>query len=216
MSDESTAEPVGPNLEIVLLANGSEIARSADRRIWLEAMASLTGVSAHLMTATTLAPVVRTSDAGSVEGGPVHEQIQPQSVSVRGRQSPLDAFASELNVSREALEAAAYPTEAEPYIQIDAKYWEAFKKKPGYGRIAPSVLVATLLLLWDRQIQSIGEIGTRECAKVAGAIGLNDKNPTRSISNCDWLQLRGKIIKLNPSMISRAEEVAVAYCLART
>lgn len=203
MPEETSSSSELPELELVLSANGIEVARSKDRQVWLNAMAAITGAGAGSISAPAKSPMVDPPDS-----------IPQPSVVVSAGDS-LSQFAEELGVAKESLEAAAYPTEDEPYIQLDAKYWEAFRRTNGYGRIAPSVLVATLLLLWDRQIARMGDLGTRDCAKVFTAIGLNDKNPTRSIRNCDWLQLRGSIIKLNPANISRAEEVAATYCSSR-
>ncbi len=204
MSEDSENETELPQLEVVLTAGGVEVARSKNRQIWLSTMAAITGAqSAKLQTGHS-----NVVDAG---GGAEREGVGHED-----GVTPRQRFASELGISEEALEAAAYPTESEPYIELDPKYWEAFRRTNGYGRTAPSVLVATLILLWDLQIKSVGDLGTRECAKVFTAIGLNDKNPTRSIRNCDWLQLRGSVIKLNPQMISRAEEVASTYCTAKS
>lgn len=194
-----------PMLEVVLIANGVEVARSTDKQIWLNAMSAMTDAAA---------PRPSPSQEKADDVGDKEAVVPPEPGPIESGDS-VEQFASELGVSKEQLVAAVYPTESDPYIQLDAKYWEAFKRTSGYGRIAPVVLVATLLLLWDRYIKAMGELGTRDCAKVFSAIGLNDKNPTRSIRNCDWLQLRGKHVMLNPSMISRAEEVAATYCAAR-
>lgn len=203
MSEETSNASELPELQLVLSANGIEVARSKDRQIWLNAMAAITGAEAGSTAGPAASPMVDPPDSVS------------QASVVVSAGDPLSQFAEELGVAKESLEAAAYPSEDEPYIHLDAKYWEAFRRTSGYGRIAPSVLVATLLLLWDRRIAKMGDLGTRDCAKVFTAIGLNDKNPTRSIRNCDWLQLRGNTIKLNPANISRAEEVAATYCSAR-
>jgi hypothetical protein len=192
-----------PALEVVLLANGTEVARSSNAAVWLAAMASLTNTQ-HTPTARLVLPSEQANQVDSVN--------TPTSGTTDGL---VGILAKELGVTAESLEGSADPSQEPPYIHLDAKYWEAFKRTAGYGRIAPSVLAATLLLLWDRHVKAIGDLTTRECAGVFSAIGLNDKNPTRSIRNCDWLQIRGKTIKLNPSAISKAEKVAAAYCSSR-
>ncbi|MEP1420442.1 MAG: hypothetical protein ABJK59_01570 [Erythrobacter sp.] len=205
MEEENQSNQVVPKLELVLLASGVEVARSDDSQIWLTAMSAITGVSPQPTGPATQMVI---------ESGGEHEALDGP-IAGSGEDSLIAKFATELGVSRDQLEAAAYPTEDEPFVQLDPKYWEAFKRTTGFGRVGPSVLVATLILLWDLQIKTVGDLGTRECARVFSAIGLTDKNPTRSINNCDWLQLRGKVIKLNPSRISKAEEIAAAYCSAK-
>jgi hypothetical protein len=44
-------------------------------------------------------------------------------------------------------------------------------------------------------------------------LGVPDKNPSRAISNCSWLQARGDGIQVNPAELSRAVAVAKAFVL---
>ncbi|WP_114520233.1 hypothetical protein [Altererythrobacter sp. ZODW24] len=198
---EDDAEAVEPNLEVVLNANGVEVARTADSQIWLQAMAALTKQSIPSVAGIQ-------TDSGRVSNEPMGPPLQ-SSPGLVGK------FAEDLGIPQESLVAGADPSEEAPYVHLDPKYWEAFKRTSGYGRVSPTVLSATLLLLWDRHFKNVGDVTTLECSKVSAGIGLSDKNPTRGINNCDWLQLRGKVIKINPTEISQAEKVVVAYCTAR-
>lgn len=185
-----------PSLEVCLLANGATVARSKNAAIWLSTMAAITGETVTNSPSTEAAeqPVTRGSR--------------------RAVSSPLQAFAGDIGLDAAVLEAAADPTTGAPFIHLDHKYWEALRDKPGFGRTAPIVLASTLLLLWGRHTE-IGNVTTEMCSKVLSPIGLTSKNGARSIRNCDWLQLRSSVIKLNPSAISKAEELVKAYCLAR-
>lgn len=202
--DIDEVESTGPNLETVLFANGVEVIRSTDTQIWLSAMAQLTG-----------SPPPSSRDGKSET--PQKEDQNAQSVRTVHVDdvSPLLKFSQELGIDLEYLEAAAGPTTDEPYLYLDAKFWEALKSRDGFGRTSPVILVATLLLLWERHAK-FGDIDLKMCGKVLSNIGLTTQNASRSFANCDWILVRGKFFKLNPLSISKAEALARAYCLGRS
>ena len=197
MPDEAEFIPEGsPKLEVVLLANGNEVARSENSSIWLSAMAAMTGQS----------PKMASSGSSSF-----NESNEPEGQAPEGA---LTSFASDLGIEAALLEAAADPTEASPFIVLDHKYWEALKRTSGRANTPPVVLAGTFLLLWGRHAE-VGEVTTKLCGRVLSPIGLTTKNAARSFKNCDWIQFRDGALKLNPAKISMAEELVKAYCLAR-
>jgi hypothetical protein len=186
------------DLKVILLAKGVEVATSAEPAIWLATMSLITGQAPAKPAA-----------------------VSPKAVlSANGNDAPGDAsetlarFAADLQLDPQELEFAAGPSLEPPFIHLDHKYWQALRSNmPARGpqALAPVALAATLLLLWNRHAK-FGEVTTRMCAQVLGTIDVQDKNPSRSVKSCDWLQLRGKSVKLNAALISRAEAVARAYC----
>lgn len=180
------------DLKVVLLAKGVEVAESADPAIWLSTMALITGAG----------PVVSPSARGA---------SQPLGSADPAEEDLIDKFAQEIGVSREQLEGGAGPSTDSPFIHLDHKYWEALRTSAGTKSVAPIVLAATLLLLWDRHAK-IGDVTIAICGRVLKTIDLPTKNASRGLKNCEWLQLRGNAIKLNPAMISKAEGLACKYC----
>lgn len=198
MEASTRAADTPPDLETILKANGAEVARSTSPEVWLSAMASISGAKPPLSAAFVAA---KASADGLLE--PPAEKLDSG--------NPLGRLAKDLGLTVEEVEAAAGPRGEPPFIHLDAKYWESLLSKPGFGKVAPPVLAATLLLLWNRHAK-LGDIDSRMCAKVLSEIGIRQKNPNRAFTNCAWLQLRGDRLQLNPTAISKAEAFAAAYC----
>lgn len=186
------------DLKVSLFAKGVEVASSNDPAIWVSTMALVTGV--------------QPASAGAIAAG---SNGAESVLSVPGDDDPVAKMAKEIGVSRAELDGAAGPSDQPPFIHLDHKYWESLKSVDGMARTAPPVLAATLLLLWDRY-SKIGEVTLKLCGNVLKTIDLNTKNAGRGFKNCDWLQVRGSSIKLNPAQISKAEKLAAAYCSSRT
>lgn len=184
------------DLEIVLKAKGVEVATSRDAGIWLTTMGLISGVAP--------APGI-----SKVRENPPEEETPEKPGS-----DLVERFAQELGVQRIVLEGAAGPSSEAPYIHLDHRYWAALKNTTGTKSVAPVVLAATLLLLWDRHAK-IGDVTLRMCGDVLRTIDLTTKNATRAFKNCDWIQLRGSTYKLNPALIGTAEELARKYCSVR-
>jgi hypothetical protein len=187
------------DLRIALFAKGVEVASSSDPSIWVSAMALITGVKPLASERAKSAHKLECDDLD---------------VSVDGDDA-IAKFAQEIGVSPVELEGAAGPSRQAPFIHLDHKYWEALKSTPGFASTAPPVLAATLLLLWDRHTK-IGDITLKTCGEALKTIDLTTKNASRGFKNCDWLQIRGSLIKLNPALISKAEKLAATYCRSRS
>ena len=191
----------GVDLRVALFAKGVEVASSTDPAIWVSTMALVTGVQPALASGPSGASKVA-GETGKADKGPGDDDL-------------VAKMAREIGVSREELEGAAAPSEQAPFIHLDHKYWEALKSINGLARTPPPVLAASMLLLWDRHAK-IGGITLKTCNGVLKTIDLTAKNAARGFKNCDWLQLRGNSIKLNPAQISKAESLVAAYCRSRT
>lgn len=133
--------------------------------------------------------------------------------------SELEKFCKELNVDIEIVKGACDPITEEPFMHLDMHFWSEWSKKlPQRGSTAISsiVLSATLLALWVRKAK-LDTLSLKECQKVLVNIGVHGKNHSRSIKNCEWLQLRqGNTIQINPAEIKKAIEVARAFCEKRS
>lgn len=196
---------VKANLKIILKADDTVVAESDDATLWQKVLVAInTG----------------TSSTGAIDNN--KDGIEdlynlnglPENDSPDGK---ITSFAEELGVPVKILQGACSPSTDPPYIQLDKHHWEALKKlvpKRGTKSIADVVVTATLLVLWKDNAK-LGNTILKEASSVLGTLGLNAKNPTRSINNCEWLQIRGKNIVLNPAQTSKAITVAKAYCLKK-
>ena len=133
--------------------------------------------------------------------------------------TPLAKFAEMIGVTKSLIQGTCDPQEEEPYLHLDERCWaEWVKNMPQRGRraVSSSTLVATILCLWFRSV-GIENPTLRLSQNILSIIGAEGKNPTRSIKNCSWLQLRGgQTLRLNPAEIEQAIEVVRAFCEKRT
>ena len=184
---------VKAELSIVLKANEVVVAESNDANLWQRVLAAIQG-------AASAAPFIEDEVSVSVEdiGG-----------------DAIDRFVKYLGATREQVVGACDPSTEAPYIHLDNHHWEDFRKNMparGANAVNVSVLALTLLVLW-RTNANLEPPTVRDAAAVRDTIAVDDKNAGRSIANCEWLQERNGVVRLNPSQTSKAIAVARAYCL---
>jgi hypothetical protein len=180
-------------LRLVLMADETVVAESEDAGLWQKVLVAVNGGQ----TAATL--------AGS----------QPEAPGLDGDVSVVQ-FAQELGVEVAQLRGACDPRIDPPYLTLDTRSWAALKKntpKRGRGAVSPMALAATMLALWFRAAK-LGTPTQAQAKVVLDALGATDKNPSRAIKLSDWLQARpGGVVAINPAQITRATQVARAFCL---
>lgn len=133
---------------------------------------------------------------------------------LRGGSEPVAAFAEALGVSVDELVGALDPQSAGTFVSLDERSWEALKKNTpgrGQGSISQTALAATALVLWQKYLD-IGDVSVPTIKAVMATIDLDDPNVNRSIANCDWLQMKGSRVVLNPSRRAAAVRILNAYC----
>lgn len=151
------------------------------------------------------------------ESSPAPKQRNEKEVSTTANADAVAQFAAELNISPELALTAFGLTQEAPFIYLDPHSWEAFKKAiPARGKnaIADIAIAATILTLWKRQ-SALGKTTTSEAGEVLKQIGASDRNPTRGITHCEWLQVRGSEVLLSPANISMAVEMTKAFAEKR-
>jgi len=187
-----------PTLKTVLYAGEVEVASSIDSQIWLDTMAAITGDRVP---------------AGDQSG---HKGSDGAGSSKRPEGSgagPVAKFAAELGVEEAELMGAASPSADTPYIHLDHKYWEALKQNTpprGVGSVPGVVLAATLLLLWNRH-SNFGKVSGAMCDEALRTIGHEERNRSRSLRGCEWIQVREEGLRLNPASVPSAVKLAKAY-----
>jgi predicted DNA-binding protein len=191
---------VKAKLTIILKANDTVVAEIEDSSLWQEVLSAVNNgsklnVSANVdnKQGTKLKAATDIPDVGG---------------------SAISGFAAELGVSQVVAKGACAPTNNSPYIHLDKHHWEALKKNTperGAKSVGAVVLAATLLVLWKDKA-GLGATTMKEVVSVLDTIGVPAKNPSRTINNCEWLQLRNGTIGLNPAQTSKAVAVAKAYC----
>jgi hypothetical protein len=182
-----------PDLIVRLFAGDTLVDESADAALWQRVLAEIRGLAP--------APVARQT-AGELP------QIG------ESEDTPIAKLARRVGLATEQVMGSLDPTGESPFIHLNSHDWEALKKNTplkGPGSVAPSVLAATALVLWQKDC-GIGDVTLATVRAVMGTIDLDDPNAARSVGNCDWLQNRAGRITLNPSRSSAATRLIAAYC----
>lgn len=188
------------SLKVQLLANEVLIAESDDTALWQEILTSIqTGRSIKKIEDEN--PDSDTPDTS--KGGS------------SGQGGPIKRFAADVGISEDEVFAACHPTGESPFITLDDHYWEMFKKNiPARGpkSVATIALPAALLSLWMKHARIESGPTIKQCKEVLATIHVEDKNVLRSIKNTEWLQRRGDMLIVNPTMRSKAISLVKAYC----
>lgn len=187
---------VKASLKIILKADDTIVAESDDSDLWQSVLMAIN------QGATNVKQILRDEETEEEQG--------PKTT-----KDAIDKLAEEFDVTRDQLISACGPSKDEPFIYFDKHHWEAFKKNTperGTHSIPPRVLALTLLVFW---LDIIGENHptSKDGKKVLDTLKIKDDNVKRSIENCEWLQLRGENIYLNPTQTSKAIQVARGYIL---
>jgi hypothetical protein len=182
-------------LTLILKADDVTVAESEDPEIWKAAFEAIqTGLGSGAL---------RKVDEELSEWVPEEERVA------------IRSFAAELGVDVKDVLAACHPRTMPPYLFLNRRHWEAFKRQtPERGRNAVSnaVLAVTLLLLWAEKI-SLDRVSQRDGMAVLRAISASDEHASRAVDNCPWLQRSTGRVVINPDEISKAIAVARAFCL---
>lgn len=183
-------------LKLKLFAGNVEVAESDSVDLWQNVFAAINRGDGQLTNIDSRGSYAEDMDNGT------------------GQDKAIENFAEALKITTDELQGACVPSKQEPHIHLDEQYWEALKDntpKRGPGAVSSVVLSATLLALWFKYA-GLGLPLLAQACEVEQTINLQDKARTRSLKNCSWLQIRGGKIAINPAEISRAIELASAYC----
>jgi hypothetical protein len=184
-----------PDLIVKLFAGDTLVDQSTDTGLWQRVLSEIKGL-------TPIHPIAA-SNADTAVGG-VGDDVSAM----------LRSFAKKIGVTPDEAVGSLDPTSDAPYIRLNSHDWEALKRNTpvkGPGSIAPSVLAATALVLWQKDAR-FGDVALQTVRATISTIDLDDQNAARSIGNCDWLQYRSGRITLNPSHASTATRLLRAYC----
>ena len=183
-----------PDLIVKLFAGETLIDQSADAGLWQRVLAEIRG----------LAPVQPSSP----------KVVEVSATDVGNVNAAVRAFAKSVGVKPEEIVGSFDPTTDAPFIHLNSHDWEALKKNTpakGPGSVAPSVLSATALVLWQKH-SGIGDVTLQMVRATMSTIDLDDPNAARSVGNCEWLQNKSARIALNPSRSSVANRLLRACC----
>ena len=186
------------DLEIRLLAGDLVVAVTRDRVLWQRVLAAIAGSDA--------------ADTTDIDISHLSETTETEDES---KTDPIHGLADELEVPPAVIQTALAPSLDSPYIHLDSRTWEAFKRNfPTRGRLAVSAtaLALTALALWFDRL-GVDPPKINQAQKVLNTIHVQGKNPSRSVKNCDWLQQRGNTVIVSPADISRALAVLRAFCM---
>jgi hypothetical protein len=194
------------SLKVQLMADDVLVAESDDPDLWKKILSAI-----HTGEAEAISPVVRVQPEGK------NNDSQPGVSNISSLDSAILNFANDIGVSVEDVMGACNPSFDPPYIFLDDYSWEELKKNtpPRGPKAVPQIaLAASLLNLWFKHSKVSVRPTINQCQEVLATIHLPvDKNVNRSIKNTRWLQKREKELVINPSMRSKAVNLARAYCL---
>ncbi len=189
------------NLKVLLMADDFIVAESTDERLWR----------------SVLDEVYRAEDPDAPSkdlGSPVRESKTSRSAQMVAGGGAVAEFADELGVSIEQVQGACRPSENPPYIRLDHHHWEAMKRgtpERGPAAVSPVVLAGTLGALWARYA-GLDNPRIKDLQDILNTVNVRDKNPTRGLRNCPWLQTDSGKVVINPASISKAIALARRYC----
>jgi len=189
-------------LSLVLYANEVLVERSENPILWRRALAEIQSESSSQCGDTVAArnDEMNLGDP-SDDGSKDVNAVEPDEIA---------RFANRLGLTRKQIENACSPTKDEPFMRLDEHHWEEMNNQVRGPRIAPTAAVATLLLLWFKEAE-LGNVTYAQTRAVLSALGINDKNPNRSVKNATWLRLWPSQIVLNPDGISKAKLLARCF-----
>lgn len=185
------------HLKMILTADEVVIAETEDPRLWQAALHWIQGGGSD--PRLERCPV---ESGAAVDWAPEQER------------AAIRSLADDLGLAPADLLSACHPRMIPPYIFLNRRYWEAFKRQTAArGRTAISnvVLAATLLLLWSDKIH-LDRITLRDGMAVLRTIAARDDHASRALGNCPWLQRSMGRITLRPEGMPRALAVARAFC----
>jgi len=200
MSNESALKA---KLKIQLYADTLLIAESNNTELWQNIFAAIQSGGISL------------EDKQSKNKPDTSEGIETP----KGKINGIQGFAHEVGITEEDIIGACSPSLEPPYLHLDEHYWESLRKNTpprGPSAIAPVPLAATLLSMWFKYSGIDGNPSVRQCHDVLKTIKVQDKNAARSLKNSNWLQKRPNGIVINPSLRSKAVQIAKAYCTRKS
>ncbi len=184
-------------LKLMLMADDVVVAESDDAHIWQAAFRAIQG-----------------NDSA---GFPEDESVSASDIAwvPEEERTAILSLSEELGIEPQDLLAACHPRMIAPYIFLNKRYWESFKRQTaerGRTAVSNAVLGMTLLLLWGEKIH-LERVTLRDGMAVLRAIAARDDHASRAVENCPWLQKTAGRVVLNPERISRAIAIARAFCL---
>ena len=191
--------------EVKLFVGDKQVAESRDVNLWQAVLAAISRSENGSKT--------QKGDSDILKSGQFNDSLKKLA------DESLTKLAKTIGVDEAILQGACDPQKEEPYLHFDEHYWAEWAKnlpKRGPNAVSSSTLAATFLCLWFRAA-GLGNPMLRQSQNILSELGAEGKNPTRSIKNCSWLQLRnGQILQLNPAAIEQAIEIARAFCEKRS
>lgn len=126
---------------------------------------------------------------------------------------PIEKFAQALDIDADLIRDAINPSLESPFIHLDMKTWENYKKDHFANKrpLPDVVIVGTILALWKKNA-NLEEATQKDVITVLKQLNLSSNNPSRSYKNCEWLKYENNKILLMASKYSLAQNMLKEYC----
>ena len=127
--------------------------------------------------------------------------------------SDVEKFSKEVEIDCDKIMDACNPSIEAPFIRLDMKTWENYKRKHFENKrpLPDVVIVATILALWKKSL-NLGDVTQKEVLAVLKQLNITATNPTRSYKNCEWLKFDGNKISLMATKYSLAQKMLADFC----
>ena len=134
--------------------------------------------------------------------------------SVRNEEiSDVEKFSKDVEIDCDKIMDACNPSVEAPFIKLDMKTWENYKRKHFENKrpLPDVVIVATILALWKKCL-NLGDVTQKEVLTVLKQLNITATNPTRSYKNCEWLKYDNNKISLMATKYSLAQKMLADFC----
>lgn len=127
--------------------------------------------------------------------------------------SDVEKFSKEVEIDCDKIMDACNPSIEAPFIRLDMKTWENYKRKHFENKrpLPDVVIVATILALWKKCL-NLGDVTQKEVLTVLKQLNITATNPTRSYKNCEWLKYDSNKISLMATKYSLARKMLADFC----
>jgi len=127
--------------------------------------------------------------------------------------SDVEKFSKESEIDYDKIVDACNPSVEAPFIRLDMKTWENYKRKHFENKrpLPDVVIVATILALW-KKCHNLGDVTQKEVLTVLKQLNITASNPTRSYKNCEWLKYDNNKISLMATKYSLAQKMLTDFC----
>lgn len=178
----------------VLYVDEKIVAESTDLTLWQ-----------NILSQIKLGNILASNNAITVGSVPEEANVKET--------SEVERFSKEVEIDCNKIVDACNPSIEAPFIRLDMKTWENYKRKHFENKrpLPDVVIAATILALWKKCL-NLGDVTQKEVISVLKQLNITSSNPSRSYKNCEWLKYDNSKIILMATKYSLAQKMLAEFC----